>query len=100
MRRTEVRAKHALALTATAALCAALAAGCGSEPAATPDAGGAETPEQLVVSRCTKCHDRSRIDAASHDAEGWARTIDRMLAKGARLSADERAALIEHLARR
>jgi hypothetical protein len=92
--------KRHFILPAALAVCASLAAGCAPESAPAPDSRSPETPEQLIVSRCTKCHDRSRIDAASHDAEGWARTIDRMIGKGARLTADERAALIEHLARR
>ncbi|MDI6712883.1 MAG: hypothetical protein QMD96_06560 [Anaerosomatales bacterium] len=86
-------------LAASALLAAAFlaAAGCARqpEPAAPSEAS---TPEQLIESRCTQCHDRGRIDAASYDAAGWTAVIDRMVAKGARLTEEEKAALVEHLA--
>lgn len=92
--------KRSAIVTFTALITATLLSGCSSEGSPQPGAGASETPEQLIASRCTRCHDRSRIDAASHDAAGWATVVDRMIGKGARLSADERAALIEHLSNR
>lgn len=71
--------------------------GCARQPEADP-ASDAATPEQLIETRCTRCHSRDRIDAASYDAAGWAAVIDRMTAKGARLTEEEKAALVEHLA--
>lgn len=54
----------------------------------------------LIDVRCTVCHTRERIDSASKDAAGWAATIDRMIGKGAQLSAEEREALISYLSSR
>ncbi|MCX8007746.1 MAG: hypothetical protein N3B11_06495 [Coriobacteriia bacterium] len=87
------------AVLASSMLVASLA-GCASEAAPGSSSGAPIDPEALIASRCTRCHNRSRIDAASHDASGWARIVDRMVAKGARLSEAEQAALVEHLAGR
>lgn len=92
--------KRVIVSAAIVLVCAALAVGCGRTADPAESSGQLLTPEELIETRCTRCHDRTRIDAASHDAEGWARTVDRMIGKGARLTADERAALIEHLAGR
>jgi len=51
----------------------------------------------LVAERCTVCHTRDRIDAASKDQAGWEATVDRMIGHGAQLNADERAAVIAYL---
>lgn len=53
---------------------------------------------ELVNMRCTVCHTRERIDNASKDRAGWEATVDRMIGYGARLDADERAAVLEYLA--
>lgn len=89
--------KARLAARALLVAIALSAAGCAqqTEDAAPPEA---MTPEQLIESRCTRCHDRSRIDSASFDPAGWATVIDRMIRKGARLTEEERSALVEHLA--
>ncbi len=80
--------------------------GCGGAS----DGGGASTPmpdeeaphagEQLLSERCQRCHGLDRIERATFDREGWERVVDRMVAKGARLTPEERAALIEYLAGR
>lgn len=54
----------------------------------------------LIDLRCTACHTRDRIDRASKNVAGWATTIDRMIGKGAQLSAAEREALIAFLSSR
>lgn len=63
---------------------------------------GASVPdaEALIDTRCTVCHTRERIDAASKDVAGWTATVDRMIGYGAQLSASERDLLIAHLAGR
>jgi cytochrome c5 len=105
-----------------AALAAALAsAGCGgkekaaaAEPAgeqtslaAEPYEPEAETPAKaateaagktLLEARCTVCHDLERVHKKKDDTEGWAKTVDRMRAKGARLDDAERAAVVSYLA--
>lgn len=89
--------KRSLAASALLAALTFAASGCARQSEAGP-ASGAVTPEQLIETRCTRCHDRGRIDAASYDAAGWTAVIDRMVAKGARLTEEEKAALVEHLA--
>lgn len=66
---------------------------------------------KLVRERCTVCHDSERIDKATHDRAGWAKTVGRMMEKVANLedeerktsatiNAAERTAILEHLASR
>jgi hypothetical protein len=69
-------------------------------PAFMPAAEPAIDAAALIDLRCTVCHTRERIDGASKDAAGWAATIDRMIGKGAQLSAAEREALIAFLSSR
>ena len=63
----------------------------GGEPGAMLDG------ETLVNERCTVCHTRERIDAADKDEAGWTETVDRMIANGAVLNAEERQAVIDYL---
>ncbi len=53
--------------------------------------------ETLINERCTSCHTRERIDQADKDEAGWTETVDRMIAYGTVLSAEERDALIQYL---
>jgi predicted lipoprotein with Yx(FWY)xxD motif len=59
--------------------------------------GAALDGNALVSERCTVCHTRERIDAASKDRAGWEATVDRMIGYGAQLNADERQAVIDYL---
>jgi cytochrome c5 len=52
----------------------------------------------LLQERCTKCHDLKRVESAQKTEEQWRTTVERMVGKGAQLSADEQAALIKYLA--
>lgn len=53
---------------------------------------------QLVKSRCTAgCHDVSTVTSARKSMVEWSKTVDGMVKKGAKLSASERAAVIEYL---
>ncbi len=73
-------------------LAAGLAAGAG---AAGPG------PESLVMNACTTCHDSKRICSSlgnKNDA-AWKATIDRMVKKGAKLSAAEVEAVLAYLAK-
>jgi len=54
--------------------------------------------EELVNTRCTVCHTRERIDAASKDRAGWEATVDRMISYGAQLTPEEREAVLDYLA--
>jgi len=54
----------------------------------------------LLEERCTQCHTLKRVDKANKDKAGWEKAIDRMIKKGAKLNAKERAAMIEYLSSR
>ncbi|HML22285.1 MAG TPA: hypothetical protein PKD09_11600 [Aggregatilinea sp.] len=56
--------------------------------------------EELVSTRCTVCHSRDRIDAATKDRAGWEATVDRMIGHGAQLNDEERLAVIDYLSNR
>lgn len=62
--------------------------------------GAALDGAALVAERCTVCHTRERIDNASKDRAGWEATVDRMIGNGAKLTPEERAAVIEFLSSR
>lgn len=56
------------------------------------------TGETLLSERCTACHGLERITSAKQDADGWKATVDRMISKGAVLTAEEAQVLVEYLA--
>jgi hypothetical protein len=73
-------------------LAAGLAAGAGAaEPA----------PDTLVMNSCTSCHDSKRIcnSLGNKNDAAWKTTIDRMVKKGAKLSAAEQQAVLAYLAK-
>jgi hypothetical protein len=53
----------------------------------------------LIQDRCTVCHTLSRVEQASKSDEQWAATIERMIGKGAKLTAEEQLAVVEYLAK-
>jgi len=67
-----------------------------SEGAALPQGDGVE----LVRSRCMICHGMDAPSLPRQDHSGWTETVDRMIANGAELNEEERAAVIEYLASR
>lgn len=72
---------------------AALLAGCGDK---TPPG------EAVVMRACRICHGTERIcaDIGKLDRAGWEKTVDRMIAGGANVAPNERAAVIDWLAAR
>jgi hypothetical protein len=55
--------------------------------------------EEILKARCTRCHTLDKVkNHAKVDREHWARTVDRMVQKGAKLTEEERSALLDHLA--
>jgi cytochrome c5 len=75
-----------------------------SVPAPDPTSpGGASATltdaETIIRERCTVCHTSERIVPSRHDRPGWESTVDRMIGKGAKLSAAERVTLIDYLAK-
>jgi cytochrome c5 len=96
------------ALIAVAMTIALSLVGCagGAEPA--PDAS--ETPsteapsspevsaaEQLVQTKCTMCHDLSRVEGANYDEAKWDETVTRMQQNGLVVTAEERQQIIDYL---
>jgi hypothetical protein len=71
--------------------------------AAKPTEAATEAPvaldgATLLQERCTKCHDLKRVEAAKKTADEWKSTVERMVSKGAQLTAEEQKVLIEYLA--
>ncbi len=58
------------------------------------DVGG----KVLLEERCTKCHGLDKTTSKKKSAEDWKTTVERMISKGAVLSADEQKILIDYLA--
>ena len=48
--------------------------------------------------RCTVCHSSTRVVSAHHTAAEWKVTVDRMIARGAKLTQPEEQTLIDYLA--
>lgn len=82
---------------------------CAAEPAApaapaapAPESGGATAidAKALVEKQCAACHSFSRVSGAKYDAAGWTTVVDRMIAKGPKITFNdaEKAAAIEYLA--
>jgi len=100
--------RRVLALLFVALVLATLSLGACAQGSPTPAASGptppagptaaVASPELLLQQRCVDCHSLDRITSASKTAAEWERSVQRMMAKGARLSAGESAALVEYLA--
>jgi cytochrome c5 len=54
---------------------------------------------QLLEQRCSVCHPAARPMAARKTPEQWDATVTRMIGKGARLTDDEKKALVDYLSR-
>ena len=71
---------------AAAALCLALSA-----------AVAAEDGKALLESKCTTCHSAKMTMAVKRDKAGWTKTIEKMKAKGAKLTDAEAEAIADYL---
>lgn len=74
-----------------------------SQPQTAPDKAGQSLSssdggkcDALLTARCTVCHNTTRIceKLGKKSKSRWQRTIDRMTARGAKLNAEEAAALL------
>ena len=83
--------KKTLALAGIAVMLAA--SGCNSSKS-TLDAAA------LLEERCGSCHGSDIPKKARKTKRDWDETVSRMIAKGARLSPEEKKVLIKHLAER
>ncbi len=54
---------------------------------------------KLLDERCSVCHKSDRPKAAKKSKAEWEKTVSRMIGKGAKLTAEEKKALVEHLAK-
>ncbi len=55
--------------------------------------------KELVAQRCTVCHSTARIERAQQQENRawWEGTVGLMISKGAQLTAEERAAVVDYL---
>jgi uncharacterized membrane protein len=53
--------------------------------------------EALIIERCSECHSADRVFQADYDADGWSDEVDDMIRKGAEVSEEEKALMIEWL---
>jgi len=51
----------------------------------------------LLQERCTKCHTLSRVESAKNTSAEWGSIVDQMIGKGAKLSSDEKALVVDYL---
>ncbi len=65
---------------------------------AAPTAAPAIDAAALLQARCTDCHGLNKVTAARYTQEQWQQSVTRMVQKGARLNAEEQAALVAYLA--
>jgi cytochrome c-type biogenesis protein CcmH/NrfF len=82
-----------LALTLLVAACSSGAASPTTAPSTTSSDG-----ENLFQERCTVCHTLSRIESQRLSAADWKLVVDAMIAKGAKLTADEETLVVDYLA--
>lgn len=52
----------------------------------------------IVEQRCTACHNLSRVTSASKTADEWKASVELMVGKGAKLTAQEQQVVIDYLA--
>lgn len=67
-----------------------------AKPAAAPATG--VDGKATLEAKCVKCHNLDRVTSAKKDEAGWTTSVDKMIAKGVTLTADEKTALIKYLA--
>ncbi|TDB37810.1 MAG: hypothetical protein D9V44_07105 [Actinobacteria bacterium] len=100
---------HRAATVIALLLVAAVLPACGSpdspatpgDAGAVPGSGGVLDGASLVDTKCTTCHTRARIDAASKDLAGWQTTINRMVTShDAQITAEEQSAIAIYLSGR
>jgi hypothetical protein len=79
--------------------------GSAGEATATPDDTGTSSDntsstldgQALVAERCTVCHSAARIDSLHLDEASWTQIVNQMIAFGAQLNDQEKAAVIAYL---
>jgi hypothetical protein len=51
----------------------------------------------LVVEKCSVCHDLERIPARRRDRPGWEDLVDNMKSRGADITAEQRQTIVDYL---
>jgi len=71
-----------------------------TQPEATIPPAGASTIDgaALLDERCSVCHSPDKAKNQTNTSEGWAAIVTEMVGKGAELTAEEQAVLVEYLA--
>jgi cytochrome c553 len=54
---------------------------------------------QVIVARCSNCHELDRVAKTRRDREGWNALLEKMLENGAALDDKERALALDYLSR-
>src|SRR5512135_3640351 len=68
-----------------------------SNTSSSTSASSASAGQALMQERCSLCHSLSRVTSAHKTADEWKATVDRMILRGAPLSAQEEQTLVEYL---
>jgi cytochrome c-type biogenesis protein CcmH/NrfF len=77
-----------------------LVTACASSSSSTTVAPASNTQDgaTLVQERCTVCHTLSRAESQHLSSAEWKSVVDMMMARGARLTADEETLVVDYLA--
>jgi cytochrome c5 len=59
-----------------------------------------ERGERIMNAACQECHDTRRIQVQAKDAEGWAKTVETMMGKGAKVAKEDLPVLLDFLVER
>lgn len=51
----------------------------------------------IVDNACSKCHNTKRVESASKNPAEWEATLDRMIAKGAKVKPEDRENVLKYL---
>jgi cytochrome c5 len=51
----------------------------------------------IVETKCTQCHDLTRVQTAKKDRSGWEDTVARMESNGLQVTPEEKSAAIDYL---
>ena len=68
-----------------------------SNSAAPASTNGTDVVKALIDERCSACHSANIVYRANYDQAGWSDVIDNMVQRGAVVSADEKAQMIDWL---
>lgn len=90
------RQKILIVTALIALLLGSLVAACGGGQQG-QDAPAQLDGEALTQERCASCHDLSQVESAQKTADEWRANVERMVAKGADLNAEEQEAVIQYL---